>query len=90
MEEACFDTQSSKKKIKKTDKEDPEKKRDEEVGKNPKQEKTDDLSNKESSDLKETTPLGPKDLRTDKVVPPRFNPKPISDLGSRSQDLKDF
>ena len=67
-----------------------DKKKDEEAGKEKEHGKSDDPSTKERSNPKETAPPGPKDLRTDKEVPLGFNLKLISDLGSRSQDTKDF
>ena len=88
----CFATQSSKRKrkIKKTNKEEPNKEKDEGARKKTEQEKTDDLSTKERFDPKEIVPLGPEDLRTNKEIPPGFNPKLILDLRSKSQDPKEF
>ena len=85
----CFEVKPSEEKDEESDKE-KDKEKDEEMGKEQGKEKSDYLSDKEKSTPKETTPPRPKDSEADKEIPPGFVPKPTTDLGSGSQNPKDF
>lgn len=86
----CFKVKPSKKKDQESDKEESDKKKDEEAGKEQGKEKFDDPSVKEKSTPKDIAPPRPKDPEVDKEIAPRFDLKPTSNPGSRSQDPKDF